>query len=1083
MRHADRQRTSARRLFAALAALAMVPTLLLACAQDPAAKKQAHYERGRKFEAEGKPNEAIIEYRNALQVDGNFVPALRALASAYREKSWDEDAARELAKAARLEPASIPIQAELGRVLLALEDWESCQGIGETIAGADPKHPYGPYLMGAAASGRGDSDKGLRLLAEALRLGPDVPEIQQAYGDALARVERYADAEKAFRAVLAQNPKDADAMAGVAMTLLKQHSIAAALEMANRAREHDPFNARVRLARSAVLSVQGKWAAAVGELESLPRQAWSPRFQLALAEVYLRNDRPENALAVLDPLVKRFPTFVVARYLLAHAALAANRTDKAIAELQEVLRAVPTNANARFSLGVAYTQAGQFGGAMDTFAALRPTMERQSVYHLQRALALAGLARWDEAIAAAETARRIDPNRAEPYETLGRIYLARRDTARAQEMYARAIELKPDLTSARLALGALLDLTRQPEAALQQYAAAATADPQSQPAVVAKVNALVRAGRHDEAITFFEGLIKSQGETAPLLTLLGNVYLAKGQTPKAEAQYRLAIKANDAYAPARFALARRALAAGNEEGAIVHLHGVIAGAPGHAAAGSALAGLYARQTRYDQAIQVLEPVATANLRLPELRLQLAELYLQKGRYDDALRAVAPFVGKGSAFVPARLIAGLAHLGKSEPGEAIKEFEQALQANPKLAAAHYYLGRALVARGEVEAAKKSYQRALEIEPRMPQVRIELAVISGQAQDPRLLAEHIAELRQILDKQPADLTMRYALARAYLAKGLPKDAEAELKRILDTAPGYAPANMAMALIRLGERRNEEAVEYLRAVVRITPNDLQAHLLLAQYFDRSGIPAMAIEHYEAAVRTAPARTDATLRLAVLYSQTGRQEDALARAREAVDALPRDAEARYVVGEVHLRRGEPAEAADAFAAALRLDPQHAGAQLGLGIAAEQRGQVNRALDAYARTRQLAPEDARGYNNGAWLLALQGQNLDEALGLARKANELVARDKDLATWVPAMIDTLGFVHYKRGELVQAERLLRDAAARAPNVGTFHYHLALTYEGLGRRDDARVSALRATRLDQKLAADADVQGLLKRVGG
>src|SRR5262245_27881216 len=125
------------------------------------------------------------------------------------------------------------------------------------------------------------------------------------------------------------------------MALLKQPAIAAALEMANRAREADPDNARVRLARSAVLSVQGKWAAAVVELESLPRQAWSPRFQLALADVYLRNDRPENALSVLDPLVKRFPSFVVARYLLAHAALAANRPDKALAELQEVRRAAP----------------------------------------------------------------------------------------------------------------------------------------------------------------------------------------------------------------------------------------------------------------------------------------------------------------------------------------------------------------------------------------------------------------------------------------------------------------------------------------------------------------------------------------------------------------------------------------------------------------------------------------------------------------------------------------------------------------------------------------------------------------------
>jgi Flp pilus assembly protein TadD len=193
--------------------------------------------------------------------------------------------------------------------------------------------------------------------------------------------------------------------------------------------------------------------------------------------------------------------------------------------------------------------------------------------------------------------------------------------------------------------------------------------------------------------------------------------------------------------------------------------------------------------------------------------------------------------------------------------------------------------------------------------------------------------------------------------------------------------------------------------------------------------------------------------------------------------------AEARYVLGDVHLRRGEAAEAAEAFAAALRLDPKHTNAQLGLGIAAEQRGETNRAIEAYARARQLAPDDARPYNNEAWLLATQGKQLDEALTLARKANELVGRDKALAQWVPAMKDTLGFVHFKRGEYAQAEPLLRDAATQSPSVGTFHYHLALTYERMGRRDDARVSALRATRLDDKLAADPEVQELLKRVGG
>jgi len=1070
------------KIFAVLAAL----TFLVGCVQDPVAKKQAYYERGAKYQGEGRYNEAIIEFRNALQIDPDMIPALRALGQAYRAKSWDEDAARELSRAARLEPASLPILSELGRILVSLEDWEACNGLGETIAGADAKNPYGPYLRGAAASGRGDSATGLRLLNEALKLGPGLPEIQQAYGEALARAERYDQADQAFRAVLAQYPKDADAMAGLAMALLRRGSTAEAaeaVEVAARARAADPYNARVRLARSAVLSAQGKWTEAVWELESLPRQAWSPRFQLALGEVYLRNDQPESAVSVLDPLVKRFTGFTVARYLLGHAALGANRADKAITEFQEVVRQAPTNPNARFSLGVAYAQGGQPAEALALYAELGGVMGKLPVYHMQRALALARLARWDEAIAAAETARRMAPASAEVFEVLGRIYLGRKDVARAQEMYARAIEVKPDFTTARLTLGQLYDFKRQPEAALREYEAALQSDPRSQPAVVAKVSALTRAGRHDEAVTFLQGLVKRQGETAPLLTLLGNVYLAKGQTAKAAAEFQRAVKVSESYPAARFALARLALAASKEQEAIDHLRQVLVGAPGHAAAGSALAGLYARETRYDQAIQVLEPVALAHPRQPELTLQLAELYLQKGRYDDALRAVERFVRPGTVVVPARMIAGLAYLGKSQPAAAIKELEQVVRVNPRFAMGHYYMGRALLAKGDAEAARKSYGRALEIDPRLPQVRMELAALSGQAPDAKGLEEHIAELRQALERKPGDVPLRYALGRAYLAKGQAKEAEAEFKRILDVAPGFAPANMAMALLRLGARRGDEAVEYLRAVVRTTPNDAQAHLLLASHFDRAGNSAMAIQHLEAAVRAAPTRMDAKLRLAELYANAGRLEDAMGRVREVVDAQPRLTEARYVLADIHLRRGEAAEAVEAFGAALRLDPKHAPSQLGLGIAHEQRGELDRALEAYARARVLAPEDARGYNNGAWILAQRGRNLDEALTLARKANELAARTKDQASSMPAMIDTLGYVHFKRGEYALAEPLLRDAATRAPNVGTFHYHLALIYERMGRRDDARVSALRATRLDDKLGADPEVQGLLKRVGG
>jgi Tfp pilus assembly protein PilF len=94
--------------------------VLAACSQDPVVQKQAYLDRAGKYLAERKYNEAIVEARNALKIDPNLIPALRLLGRAYAAKGWEDDAARELSKAARLQPASLPILAELGKSLLAL---------------------------------------------------------------------------------------------------------------------------------------------------------------------------------------------------------------------------------------------------------------------------------------------------------------------------------------------------------------------------------------------------------------------------------------------------------------------------------------------------------------------------------------------------------------------------------------------------------------------------------------------------------------------------------------------------------------------------------------------------------------------------------------------------------------------------------------------------------------------------------------------------------------------------------------------------------------------------------------------------
>jgi Flp pilus assembly protein TadD len=75
-------------------------------------------------------------------------------------------------------------------------------------------------------------------------------------------------------------------------------------------------------------------------------------------------------------------------------------------------------------------------------------------------------------------------------------------------------------------------------------------------------------------------------------------------------------------------------------------------------------------------------------------------------------------------------------------------------------------------------------------------------------------------------------------------------------------------------------------------------------------------------------------------------------------------------------------------------------------------------------------------------------------------------------------MDTLGFVHYQRGEYPQAEPLLKKAAEIAPNNATIAYHLGMAYYKLGRRDDAAASLRRSLQLQETIPQANEIRSLL-----
>lgn len=128
-------------------------------------------------------------------------------------------------------------------------------------------------------------------------------------------------------------------------------------------------------------------------------------------------------------------------------------------------------------------------------------------------------------------------------------------------------------------------------------------------------------------------------------------------------------------------------------------------------------------------------------------------------------------------------------------------------------------------------------------------------------------------------------------------------------------------------------------------------------------------------------------------------------------------------------------------------------------------------ALAAYRRTIALAEKDARAYNDLAWLLTSEGEgrNPDEALSLARRANQL---DPNNA----AILDTLGWVHSSRGKYSEAEPILRKAAELAPNQAPIQYHLGMVRHQLNKREEAEIALRQALRLDARLAEAGESPG-------
>jgi tetratricopeptide (TPR) repeat protein len=86
---------------------------------------------------------------------------------------------------------------------------------------------------------------------------------------------------------------------------------------------------------------------------------------------------------------------------------------------------------------------------------------------------------------------------------------------------------------------------------------------------------------------------------------------------------------------------------------------------------------------------------------------------------------------------------------------------------------------------------------------------------------------------------------------------------------------------------------------------------------------------------------------------------------------------------------------------------------------------------------------------------------------------------------VPQFKDTLGWIHYRRGEYKTALPLLEEAATELPSVGEVFYHLGMNYLAMGepaKATEKLKKALELTSASTKSEMEEKVRVALQKAG-
>ena len=279
-----------------------------------------------------------------------------------------------------------------------------------------------------------------------------------------------------------------------------------------------------------------------------------------------------------------------------------------------------------------------------------------------------------------------------------------------------------------------------------------------------------------------------------------------------------------------------------------------------------------------------------------------------------------------------------------------------------------------------------------------------------------------IKQVVDELPDNNVLRLQYARMLVEQGKMEQATTQYAILQENLPDDGEISLSLALLYIETKQLDQSVGVLNHLIEIDKKVPVANYYLGRIAQNQGDEKQAISYY-LGVKTGEYAYDAQLRIGMLLAVLGKPDDGLAK----LEALAEEQTSWALRVKSYLAQGEILRAENRFeegvemySRALQQKRDDTTLLYARGLMAEKVDRLDMAEADLLKVISKEPDNADALNALGYTLADRTSRYKEAQEYIKRAATLVPDD-------PAILDSLGWVSYRLGEMDEALKWLAKA--------------------------------------------------------